>query len=244
MKNSKDFFLVFIAAIILGALISMNFNFKGIQSYEQLNTTQYQNAVEERAILYTDIANLKENNSEIRQKFNDYTKNDTQKEKIVEDIKAQISDYGMFTGTKQVEGRGIILKINDGKTNVEEEGIDEVMSKLLHDSDMALVLNELRKAGAEAISVNNHRVVPWSGAVCAWAFIQFDDGTMESAPFNIYAIGDPEKLKAAILEDGSHVRELMLRKLYVEIDESDKITMPPTTANTNVKYMKTAEANK
>ena len=67
---------------------------------------------------------------------------------------------------------------------------------------------------------------------------------MEYAPFNIYAIGDPEKLKAALLEDGSHVKQLMLRKLYVDIEKIDKITMPPTTANSNVTYMKRDESKK
>jgi len=114
----------------------------------------------------------------------------------------------------------------------------------LHDYDMELILNELKAAGAEAISVNNHRVVPWTGVICNWAFMGFEDGGMEYAPFNIYVIGDPEKLKAALLEDGSHVKELMFRKLYVNIEKIDKITMPPTTGNTNVKYMNGFENNK
>lgn len=109
---------------------------------------------------------------------------------------------------------------------------------------MALILNELRVAGAEAISVNNHRIVPWSGVICNWAFIGFDDGGMEYAPFNIYVIGDPEKLKAALLEDGSHVKELMFRKLYVDIQEIDQIIMPPTRANGSVKYMERDESEK
>ena len=244
MKNNKDFFFVFIATIILGALISMNFNFEGIQSYSQLNATEYQNAVEERSVLYKAIGDLQEDNVQKKIKINNYANNDTKNDKILEDMKAQIGDYGMFIGLNKVEGSGIILKINDGTTNVREEDENEVKNKLLHDSDMALVLNELRVAGAEAISVNNHRVVPWSGVICNWAFIGFDDGGMEYAPFNIYAIGDPEKLKAALLEDGSHVKQLMFRKLYVDIQEVDKIIMPPTTSNANVKYMKRYEVKK
>jgi len=244
MKNSKDFFFVFIATIILGALISMNFNFEGIQSYSQLNATEYQNAVEERSVLYKAIGDLQEDNVQKKIKINNYANNDTKNDKILEDMKAQIGDYGMFIGLNKVEGSGIILKINDGTTNVREEDENEVKNKLLHDSDMALVLNELRVAGAEAISVNNHRVVPWSGVICNWAFIGFDDGGMEYAPFNIYAIGDPEKLKAALLEDGSHVKQLMFRKLYVDIQEVDKIIMPPTTSNGNVKYMERYEVKK
>ena len=244
MKNNKGFFFVFIATIIVGILISMNLNFKGIQSYSQLNAAEYQNAIEERATLYKAIGNLKEDNIQKRDKIRNYTKNDTKNGKILEDMKAQISDYEMFIGLNKLEGPGIILKINDGNTNALVENTDEINNKLLHDNDMALILNELRVAGAQAISVNNHRVVPWSGVICNWAFIGFDDGEMEYAPFNIYAIGDPEKLQAALLEDGSHIKELMFRKLYVDIEKVDKITMPPTTANSNVKYMKRDESQK
>ncbi len=238
MKNNKDFFFVFIATIILGALISMNFNFDGIQSYSQLNAPEYQNAVEERSNLYKTIGSLKEDNVEKKDKISNYAKNYTKNDEILKDMEAQISDYEMFIGLNKVEGSGIILKVTDGNINMSEENANEVNSKLLHDSDMALIINELRAAGAEAISVNNHRVVPWSGVICNWAFIGFDDGGMEYAPFNIYAIGDPEKLKASLLEDGSHVKQLIFRKLYVDIQKVDKIIMPPTTANSNVKYMK------
>lgn len=244
MKNNKGFFFVFIATIILGALISMNFNFERIRSYSQLDSAEYQNAVEERAGLYKEIGNLKEDTLEKKSKINKYTSNYKKDDKILEDMKSQISDYEMFIGLNKVEGPGIVLTIKDGKTNPLKESTDEIDNKLLHYYDMELILNELRVAGAEAISVNNHRVVPWTGVVCSWAFMGFDDGSMEYAPFNIYVIGDPEKLKAALLEDGSHVKELIFRKLYVNMEKKDKITMPPTTASANIKYMERDESKK
>lgn len=244
MKKSTDYFFIFIAAIILGILISVNFDFDAITSHNELNTSQYQSAVEEKTRLYKDISGLKENNLEIIEKIYQYKDNDEKNDKIVEDMRAQIKDYGMFTGNVEVEGSGIILTIDDGTTNVNEESMADVMSKLLHDSDMALIINELRQAGAEAICVNNHRIVPWSGAVCAWAFIQFEDGSRESAPFKIYAIGDPEKLEAALLEDGSHIKELMVRKLFVEIEKSERIIMPAAGQSGNISYMKRDEKGK
>jgi len=244
MKNNKSFFFVFIASIILGVLISMNFNFEGIQSYSQLNSIEYQNAIEEKATLYKDIGNLREDSGKKKDKISQYKNNYTKNDKILEDMKAQISDYEMFIGLNKAEGSGIVLTIKDGNTNALEDDPDEIRNKLLHDYDMELILNELKAAGAEAISVNNHRVVPWTGVICNWAFMGFDDGGMEYAPFNIYAIGDSKKLKAALLEDRSHVKELMFRKLYVYIEEKEKITMPPTTASSSVKYMNVYEIKK
>ena len=241
MKNNRNFFFVFIAAILVGMLISMNFDLERITSYSVLNSSQYQQAVEERNNLYKDIDNLIEDNYEIRKTINRYKEEDQQNEKIVQDMKSQINEYNMFNGMDAVEGAGIILRIDDGETDYNKENIDEINSKLLHDSDMAMVLNELRNAGAQAICVNNHRVVPWSGVICNWAFIGFDDASMEYAPFNIYVIGDPEKLKAAILEDGSYINTLIIRKLNVSIETRDKITMPPTSSNGIISFMSQSE---
>lgn len=244
IKKSSSFF-VFIAAIVLGILISMNFNFERIRSpYAQLSSAQYQKAIEDRNNLYKDIGNIKEDNIEMKSTINRYMREDEQNEKVLEDMKNQIMEYELFIGSSQVEGPGIILKIDDGYANYSEEGTDEINSKLLHDSDMALVLNELRNAGAEAISVNNHRVIPWSGVICSWAFIGFEDGSMEYAPFNIYVIGDPEKLKAAIMEDGSHIKQLMIRKLSIDIETRNKIIMPSTSSNGIIKYMERNEIQK
>lgn len=244
MKKNNGYFFVFIATIIVGILISMNVNLKRVQTHSELNSAEYQNAIEERAALYRKISDLKNDNLEKQSKIRNYEFNDTKDDKILDDMKEQINDYEMLIGVNKVEGKGIILKINDGTTNTAEENSYEVKNKLLHDYDMALVLNELRAAGAQAISVNNHRILPWSGVICNWAFIGFEDGSMEYAPFSIYAIGDPEKLKTAILEDGSHVRELIVRKLYVNIEQVDKIEMPSTTENSNVKFMSRKEDGK
>ena len=86
----------------------------------------------------------------------------------------------------------------------------EVMNKILHDSDMALLINELRGSGAEAISVNNHRVTPNTAVVCNSAFLGFDDGDREAAPFKIYVIGNAELMEESLNSEGSHLRVLKI----------------------------------
>lgn len=241
MKKDKNYFFVFIASIIVGVLISFNFKSDRTRSYNELNTGEYQDAIEERASLYKEIGNLKDDNAEIIEKISDYMVEDKDNDKIIEDMKAQIKDYEMFTGMSEVKGPGIVLTINDGEINIKEQSSYEVFSRIFHDNDMARVLNEVRKAGAEAITVNKHRIVPWTAVMCNWAFIGFEDGSMESAPFNIYAIGDPDKLEAALLDEGSYIKELIIRKLQVEIQKVDEIVMPPTSSNGNVNYMERIE---
>ncbi len=86
MKKNRESFFIFIAAMLLGLLISVNFNFDAITSHNELNTSEYQNAVEERTRLYKEISDLKENNLETKDKINQYMYDDEKNDKIVEDI--------------------------------------------------------------------------------------------------------------------------------------------------------------
>ena len=74
-KNSS--FFVFIAAIIVGILISVNFDFERIKSsYTQISSAEYQKAIEERNNLYKDIGNIKEDNIEMKLTINRYMRED------------------------------------------------------------------------------------------------------------------------------------------------------------------------
>nr|WP_242396656.1 hypothetical protein [Clostridium butyricum] len=59
MKKKPQYFFIFIAAVMLGFLIAINFNFDRKQSYTSLNTMEYQEAIEERSRLYKEIGALK-----------------------------------------------------------------------------------------------------------------------------------------------------------------------------------------
>ena len=107
---------------------------------------------------------------------------------------------------------------------------------------MAHILNELRNAGAEAISMNDHRILPNTSVSCYWAFIGFEDESKIFAPFDIYAIGNPEELKATLLAENGIIQKLLLRKIKVEIEEKDEIIISATKQNTEAKYMERYES--
>lgn len=239
MKKSNGGLMVFFASIIVGLLIAFNMNFNGIiGSSIQLSAKDYKDAINEKSDLYKEISNLKKRNGEMQGTINQYKYDDKKQDNVLDSMKSQLKDYGMITGLRAVRGSGILLKINDGNINTSKDTEFEAKSKIFHDNDMALVLNDLRKAGAEAISINNHRVIPSTGVICNWAFLGFEDDSTEYAPFYIYAIGDPDVLKTALLEDGSHIRELMVRQLSVQIEKKDNIVMPAAPKLGSTEYMK------
>ena len=84
---------------------------------------------------------------------------------------------------------------------------------------------------------NSYRILNNTGVTCNWAFIGFEDESMEMAPFYFYAIGNPEQLETAIKAEGSYINELIIRKLKVEINVMESITVLPTKKSYDSLYM-------
>ncbi|WP_411167948.1 DUF881 domain-containing protein [Clostridium sp. MB05] len=242
MKNLKGKIFILIASIITGILIMINIDLNKTSYNISLNAVEYKKALEERNKLYKEIESIKSENIDYRYKISKYEGNDPEKnKKLVEDMKSQLFDYGKLSGVTAVKGPGLVIKVQDGDIDKVLDTERDIMRKIFHQEDMALIINEARKAGAEAIAVNNHRVLPNTGASCNSAFIGFEDYSREYGPFYIYMIGDPEKMKASLLSENSHIQKLILRKIKVDIEQKDEMIIPATSQNTEAMFMQRYE---
>ena len=237
MKNIRAKAITFISTVALGFLIAGSFSFRGFNDSLRLNTKEYQQAVETKNRLLKEVGSLKSDNSEFQEKILKYTNDDRNNEDVLESMKYELSKLGMISGMDEVSGEGIVIIINDGIFDNKKDSELDLKNKTLHDSDMFSLLNELKSVGAEAISINEHRISPLSALTCKYAFLEFEDGDMVAAPFNIYAIGDAESMKTMLLEDGSYLRRLEIRGLSVKLELKDNITMKAA----NVQEMKYAK---
>ena len=242
MKSFREKFLIFIAFLIIGITLSIKFTYSSSSNIFKMNTQQYRDAAEERNDLYESISDLKEENYNLTEKVESYNRSKQYSNtKIVEDMKSQLDIYNTLAGGTVVEGPGIIVKIEDGDYDLKVDSQEEVNRRTLHDIDATMVINELRYIGAEAIAINSYRILNNTGILCNWAFIGFDDENMETAPFYFYAIGDPEQLEAAITAEGSYINELIIRKLKIEINRVDNITINQSSKNIMAQYMERAD---
>ena len=91
-----------------------------------------------------------------------------------------------------VQGPGIIMTLNDSQQELAEG--EDITWYLIHDIDILEIINELRVAGAEAISINGERVTATTSIRCGGPTIIID-GKRHAAPFIIKAIGDQRHLK-------------------------------------------------
>ena len=82
-------------------------------------------------------------------------------------LKAELEQLEITAGLTDVEGPGVTIILEDSsQANVTGNEADY----LIHDNDLLSVINELRSAGAEAISLNGERILATSegAALARW----------------------------------------------------------------------------
>lgn len=143
-------------------------------------------------------------------------------------------------GTTDVTGKGIVVTLADNK-NVTSETIgalDNISNYLIHDSDLLRLVNELKNAGAEAISINEERITNQSSITCDGNVILVN-GNKISSPFTIKAIGSQEALLGAIQRPGGLLdEELESYGLVSSVKKQSKITIGKYNGIIDYKYIK------
>lgn len=129
-------------------------------------------------------------------------------------IEEQISSKEVLLGTTNVHGEGIIININDG-------------NDLIHQEDIVILLDELKNAGAEAISVNEQRIVSNTYVYCDGSVILID-GVKIGNPFVIKAIGDSQTIYGAITRNKGYVATLTKDGIQVDVQKSEDVEISKT----------------
>ncbi|MFF4227479.1 DUF881 domain-containing protein [Streptomyces sp. L500] len=116
---------------------------------------------------------------------------------------------GVLAGTVAAEGPGIELTVSDSKGTVESD-------KLLD------TIQELRAAGAEAIQINDVRVVAGTYFSGSAGKVEID-GKKVSQPYKFKVIGKPQDLEPALNIPGGVVQTLEKEQASVSVSRSEKI---------------------
>ncbi|MFI3114521.1 MAG: DUF881 domain-containing protein [Clostridia bacterium] len=86
------------------------------------------------------------------------------------------------------------------------------------------VINELRAAGAEAISINGERILATSEIICAGSTVSVNNRKY-SAPYSIKAIGNSSELYGALTMRQGVVEILSKWGIEVEVTEHENLTI-------------------
>lgn len=122
------------------------------------------------------------------QKITEYQTQISSEQNAKELLRQELIESQKTLGYTDVKGEGIIITLENGKEP--EETIDRF--------DLISLINELKLAGAEAISINDERVIFKTDIALPTSKIFLINSKRISGPYIIKAIGEMKYLESAI----------------------------------------------
>ena len=138
-------------------------------------------------------------------------------------LKTELDNARFIAGLTDVGGSGIIITLDDSKKRI-AEGVDP-NNTVIHDSDLIEIINSLRYYGAEAMSINDERIVSTSEIQCAGPTVSVNN-IRYAVPFVIKAIGNADYLEAGIKTQGNIIDIMSIYGIQINIKKDNKITIP------------------
>lgn len=195
----------------------------------------------------TEIENMRE--TELRTELANWKAKYEETEAKYEETRAKIEEYKQTKQSneeteKLVDTELEQVNMNLGKTDIEGEGIEviiresenEEISKINAD-DLLVIVNALKLAGAEAISINDERIINMSDIVTINDTFIKVNGQRILAPYVIKAIGKQTYLESALLGNGGYVDELKKIGHDVSIEKTNKVRITKYNDEIKIKYM-------
>ncbi len=166
----------------------------------------------------TNLEKIERKLEKVRQKA---TKNDESFKSKEQTIKK----YNTILGLTDVNGEGVTI-------NISAKQLDESTKDYLDN-----IINELKNAGAESISINNQRLIWDSVIFCDGNVIKVNLEKIES-PFVIKAIGDTRLLYGALVRPGGYIELLNSSGIKAEVEKSTNIQIQKYNGLINLEHLK------
>ena len=225
MKIARNLAMTMVC-ILLGIMLALQ--------YKSINVNQSLASYENKRMdeLKTELIKLQNQKDSLQNRLEELEKENQTYARVkagdseaAQQIQDNLKNARIFAGLETVKGKGIIVKLDRNGYNKVE------------DTDILAVVNELRATGAQAISVNDERVVAMTEIREAGSYIMIN-GRQYQAPYSIKAISDPDDLERSLTMMGG-ILEPMEDFILVNITKSDEVVINKfindnTTIKTNL----------
>ena len=218
-------------AISIGcaALILTLIMFTQFKTVDQTDITAIETMRETE--LRTELANWKAKYDEIETKMeeqeikiNEYKQELSEDENSSKILEQEVKEAERLLGYTEVKGEGIVVTLSD--TDMRD----------IEDYQLIRLVNELNIAGAEAISINDERIVANSEITFVNNRIVLVNARKISGPYIVKAIGDKKYLESSLTIKGGYIDQLEVEERGVEYEISDNITIPAYNGELVLKY--------
>ena len=238
MNRKMYLYYLFIMAILLGFIATVQF--KSNLGYQGIVT------IPKLLDLQKEIRNMEAENKKLNDSISEQALKLALYKAEVENtgsvfgiMKNELDKVLNYSNYSKVEGPGIIITLNDSQREISEG--EDIAWYLIHDIDILEIVNDLRSAGAEAISINGERVTATTSIRCGGPTINID-GKRHAVPFVIKAIGNPKALEAAAIAPESYIELYMeYSGIQVDVQKVEKLVIDEYKGSKKLKYQRKSE---
>lgn len=206
---------IMLVCMILGIIVA--WQYRSIDYFQRMDSLERKSIDELKDELIAEQKNresLEKRNKELELENKEYenARGDINKETQI--LKSELERARLIAGLVDVKGKGVVITLDKGFSDVTE-------------SNILNIINELRASDAQAISINEERIVASSEIREVSKKYFMINGKQMVPPFVIKAIASPEKLERALKMLGGVVDTLeSIYQLKVEVRKEDEIFIP------------------
>lgn len=214
MKKGKVTITITVGLMCFILMFVMFMQFKTVEETDitSLKTMREAELRSELSTLKANYAQTEEKLNEILQTIEEYKQTIENKEEAALLLEKELQSSELMAGKTDVEGPGIIVTLSNGQN--ESEKITAI--------DLLMLMNELKLAGAEAISINEERIINMTDITDISSHIRVNKQRL-TAPFVVKAIGNQTYLESGITAKGGYVDEKIDEGKSVKVEKEKNI---------------------
>lgn len=232
-KKNQIIMTIIIGLVCVVFFAVMFMQFKTIEetditAIENMRETELRTAISEWKGKYEDTQKQLEAN---RKSVKEYQETIEKNGEASELVNKDLAESNMLLGKTDVVGEGVVVTL----TNNDTPDGTVTYSHLLE------LINELRYAGAEAISINDARIVTTTELTQVEGRMQAS-GQRIASPYVIKAIGNQTYLSSTLsLKDSGFIDRYKASGMDIKLEKGNNIKILKYNGDLKVKYMKEVE---
>lgn len=206
-----------------------------ISGVEEMRETELREALVEWKKKYEETNTKYE---DTMNKINEYKEKKESNQEATELLEKELENSNMILGKTTVEGEGVIITLQSGTT---KDTDDIEQSADIVAQDLIQLVNELRYAGAEAISINDERVINMTDIVDIGTKYILVNSNRVTSPYVIKVIGDKKYLQSALNIKNGYVDLKTSEGKNVQVEEKNNIKILKYSSDMSLNYIENKE---
>lgn len=224
MKKISGMIVIGLLAMFIGLVISIQITTtQGSDQGGLIPVAKAQGYLEElRKVRAEKDAALQQLN-ELEERLDKIEKEKADEDFFLKGVVTDLEKYKMAAGVVDVKGPGVVITVDDPIPT--EEFSEEYSVIMLRYELLLSLVNKLKDAGAEAISINGQRIIATTEISLAGDNVNIN--TIPTAPpYIIKAIGNPDTIESTLTIRFGIIEQMKSYNLRISIVKTDAVEIP------------------